>query len=41
MGKGLAVLLDVYRKEGEELSATHTLLLQDLRDRPRTLRYLR
>ena len=39
VGKGLDVLLDVYRKDGAELAATHAKLLQDLHDRPRTLRY--
>ena len=39
VGKGLDAVLDVYRKEGEELAATHTKLLQDLRDHGRTLRY--
>ncbi|GAB4819764.1 hypothetical protein N2152v2_006810 [Parachlorella kessleri] len=38
VGKGLDALLDLYNKEGEELGATHTRLLQDLRNRPRTLR---
>ncbi|GAB4819663.1 hypothetical protein N2152v2_006709 [Parachlorella kessleri] len=37
-GKGLDSLLDMYRKEGEELQATHANLLKALRERPRTLR---
>ncbi|GAB4819670.1 hypothetical protein N2152v2_006716 [Parachlorella kessleri] len=38
VGKGLDVLLDVYRKEGEELAATHAKLLRDWHNQPRCLR---
>ena len=38
MGKGLAVLLDVYRKEGKELAATHAKLLRDLQQQGPALR---
>ncbi|GAB4819680.1 hypothetical protein N2152v2_006726 [Parachlorella kessleri] len=38
VSKGLDALLDVYRKDEAELADTHAKLLQDLHERPRTLR---